>query len=198
MNKELDYQEQAFVAMYLDGPKPFNAYQAALAAGYSELTAKGRSSSWVSVTNCPPEKRHVRDAIQSEMDRRFGLENIGPDWVLRRAKLLADFNIRKFLTHLDNGDAVYDFSEATDDDWYCIEEYVTEQSFRRSADGPVPVDKIKLKSGSKIAALKLLGEHISVQAFKQNVEVKGQVTTVTMTADEYKKARQEMIDADDC
>lgn len=173
--KELNMQEQAFAALYLES---FNATQAALGAGYSEHVAKNHAWSWVSITGCPVNKRHLRDDIQSRIDTVYGEENIDKGWLLRRAKLLAEFSLGKFLTVNDNGDACYDFSLASDDDWWCIEEYTTEQVFRKAASSGgalVPVDKIKIKTPSKVAALKLLGDHIDVGAFKQQVEVSGTI-----------------------
>lgn len=193
--KELNFQEQAFAALYL---QCFNAVQAALQAGYAESVARTRAWEWVSLTQCPPNKRHVRDAIQAEIDRIYGEEQVDKGWLLRRAKLLVEFSIGKFIRN-HGADAVYDFSTATADDWWCIEEYVTEQTFREVAGGePVPVDKIKIKTPSKIAALKLLGDHIDVGAFKEQVEISGQMTQVTMNAEEYKQARAEALAQDDC
>lgn len=173
MVKELNFQEQAFMALYLES---FNATQAALGASYSENVAKNHAWSWVSITGCPLNKIHLRDAIQAEVDRRFQSERVDSEWVLRRAKLIADFSLGKFLRMTDGGDAVYDFSEATEDDWYCVEQYTTEQSYRKAAGGePVPVDKLKIKVPSKVAALKLVGDHVNVQAFKQQIEHSGAV-----------------------
>lgn len=93
-------------------------------------------------------------------------------WVLKRAALLADFNINKFI-RVEGGEAVYDFSTATDDDWYCIQEYVTDSSFVKSEMGLVPVDKIRLKTHDKLRALELVGKHINVGAFKEKLELSG-------------------------
>lgn len=194
--KELNFQEQAFAALYVES---FNATQAALGACYAESVAKTRAWEWVSLTQCPVNKLHVRAAIQAEIDSRFGVETVDRAWVLKRAKLLVEFSISRFLTTNDNGDAVYDFSTATLDDWWCVEEYTTEQSYRQAAGGvQVPVDKLKIKTPSKIAALKLLGDHADIGAFKEQIEHSGAVTQVVMNADEYKNARKEMIAGDDC
>lgn len=93
-------------------------------------------------------------------------------WVLKRAALLADFNINKFI-RVNNGEAVYDFSEATEDDWYCIQEYVTDSSFVKGEMGLVPVEKVRLKSYDKLRALELVGKHINVGAFKDKLELSG-------------------------
>ena len=193
--KELNFQEQAFIALYLDC---FNARKAALEAGYAESVAYNHAWSWVSLTGCPVNKRHVRDAIDVEIGKRFGDDMPDKVWVLKRAKLLVEFNLATFLRN-HGTDAVYDFSKATYDDWWCIQEYVTEQSYRRAAGGEqVPVDKLKIKTPSKIAALKLLGDHVDVGAFKENIEITGQTTQIVMSADEYKKARSEAMSQDDC
>lgn len=95
-------------------------------------------------------------------------------WVLRRAAMLANFNIRRFIRTDDNGHAVYDFSEATDDDWYCIDEY-TYSLVDVGKEGGLRVDKIKIKTSTKIRALELVGRHVSVQAFKDTTD-----STVTL------------------
>ena len=104
-------------------------------------------------------------------------------WVLKRAALIADFNIRKFIKQDGHGNAVYDFSEADDDDWYCIQEYTTEELSRGNGDDQYFVDKIKIKSIDKLRALELVGRHVDVQAFKDKVEHTGQVG-ITIASDE--------------
>lgn len=171
--KELNFQEQAFKALYLES---FNAPESARNAGYAPSVARTCAWSWVSITGCPANKMHLRDAIQADIARIYGEENIDAGWVLKRAKMIADFNISKFLVISEHGDAAYDFSGATRDDWYCIEEYTTEQSYRAAAGGaPVPVDKMKIKTASKLKALELVGKHVNVQAFKEQVELTGAV-----------------------
>jgi len=117
-------------------------------------------------------------------------------WVLKRVSMLADFNIKKFLV-FKKGVALYDFSKATDDDWYCIQEISIDQ-IGVSEDGLYLVDKIKLKAVDKLRALDQVGKHVSVQAWKEELALAGVVTTVNMSADEYKKARQEALKEDDC
>lgn len=104
-------------------------------------------------------------------------------WVLRRAAMLADFNINRFIRVVD-GRAVYDFSEADEADWYCVSEYVTDMSVLKGGDGePVPVERVKLKTVDKLRALELVGKHVDVGAFKDQVELSGSkenpVRTVT-------------------
>lgn len=195
--KELNFQEQAFAALYLES---FNAREAARGAGYAESVVLNKAWSWVSLTSCPPNKRHVREYIHAQVKERFGDDDIDAEWLLKRCRLLVEFNIKKFLRLDDKtGDMVYDFRDATDDDWYCVEEYVTEQIMRQIHAGVmVPVDKLKIKTSSKIAALKLIGEHTKIQAFRENVNVTGEMVNINMNPEEYKEKRREMLDADDC
>jgi len=93
-------------------------------------------------------------------------------WVLKRAALLADFNINRFI-RVQGGEAVYDFSTATDDDWYCIQEYVVDNTFVKGECGLIPVDKLRLKTYDKLRALELVGKHINVGAFKEKLELSG-------------------------
>lgn len=93
-------------------------------------------------------------------------------WVLKRAALLADFNINKFIK-VEDGKAVYDFSGATEDDWFCIQEYVSDMANVFDGDVRVPVEKIKIKAYDKLRALELVGKHVDVKAFRDTVELSG-------------------------
>ena len=94
-------------------------------------------------------------------------------WVLKRASRLADFNISAFITIQDDGTAVYDFSTATDDDWYCISEYTVEAIHKGSGKQAYIVDKTKLKAHCKLKALELVGKHTEVQAFREQLSLSG-------------------------
>lgn len=119
-------------------------------------------------------------------------------WVLKRAALLADFNINKFITKQDDGTAVYDFSEATDDDWYCISEYTVDTIVKGKGKAAYEVDRVKLKGHCKLAALKLVGTHTEVQAFKEQIHHTGAMAFVQLNVEEFKQARREMLVSDEC
>lgn len=104
---------------------------------------------------------------------------INAAWVLKRAALLADFNIRRFINIQPDGTAVYDFSEATDDDWYCIDEYTVDTIHKGPKGDTYEVDRVKLKTTAKIRALELVGKHIDVGAFKDTLDLTGTLTTET-------------------
>lgn len=193
--KELNLQEQAFVQLYL---KSWCARAAALDAGYSKSVADVKAWMWVSVTSCPPNKLHVRQAVEAEIEKIYGSEQIDRQWVLKRAKMLVEFNLGKFLTTDGHGQPVYDFRNATLDDWWCIEEFATDRTYGLAVTGDlIPATKVKIKTPSKITMLKLIGDHVDVGAFKQQVELSGTTTQVVMSADEYRQVRAETLKADD-
>ena len=118
-------------------------------------------------------------------DEAIKSAKVSSAWVLYKAKLLADFNINRFIViDEESGDAFYDFYSATDDDWYCITEYTVENIVKTDESGArYPVEKVKLKTESRLRALELVGKHTEVQAFREVVELQGKVG-ITIAADE--------------
>jgi hypothetical protein len=112
----------------------------------------------------------VDDLVEAQKD--IDTLQIDAMWVLKRAALLANFNINKFI-QVEGKEAVYDFSMATEDDWYCIQEYVADSTFVKGDCGPIPVEKVRLKSFDKLRALELVGKHVNVGAFKDKLEISG-------------------------
>ena len=119
-------------------------------------------------------------------------------WVLERAGRLANFNISTFVTVDEHGTAFYDFSMATDDDWYCISEYTVDVITKGTAQDKYEVERVKLKTHCKLRALELVGKHTDVQAFKETIEHTGVVGIANLSTEDYKAARAEMLADDDC
>lgn len=118
----------------------------------------------------------VASYVETQLNAVSEHTQINAAWVLKRAGLLANFNIRRFIRQLENGTAVYDFTDATDDDWYCIDEYTTETLTKGRGVEQYEVEKIKIKAAPKLRALELVGKHIDVQAFKDTVVIEPQET----------------------
>ena len=144
----------------------------------------------------------VDSAVDDIVDDLNDLDIISADatWVLRRAMLLADFNIRTFI-RMENGVPVYDFSEATHDDWYCIQEYVVDAVNVVSENGgSIPASRIKFKTIDKLRALEMVGRHVNIQAFRDSLEIVGNkdkpIHTITdaMSAQEAAEAYKDTID----
>lgn len=158
----MNARQLKFVQEYL---VDLNATQAAIRAGYCESTAA--SSACRLLINAK-----VSDAIAVAQAERSAETKIDAAWVLKRAALLANFNIQDFTTIGDNGLACYDFTNATRDDWYCISEYTVKQVYKNV----IPVSEVRLKTYDKGRMLELVGKHVNVQAFKDRVEHSGTVT----------------------
>lgn len=137
-------------------------------------------------------EEHMQFAVRQVEDAELERMKVDGSWVLRRAALLADFNINVFVEVDEHGTAYYDFSSATDDDWYCISEMTIDRIVKGMNNDKHAVDRVRLKPHDKIKALRLVAEHVDVQAVQQNI--KHEVFDVAA----YKKARLEMLVQDDC
>ncbi len=123
----------------------------------------------------------------SDIVERHQRALLNATWILERTAQLASFNISSFIkVNEATGEAVYDFSEATEADWYCIQEVSCDPlllAAKDNKDDPIPVNKVKIKSYDKLRALELMGKHVDIGAFKEKVELSGDeknpVQTVT-------------------
>ncbi len=88
----------------------------------------------------------------------------------RKLWLLANFNINKFAKVDDDGVMYHDFSNATDDDWYCIDTLTIKNAVNKGG-GKHSVGEITIKPCNKITALKMAGECVGVDAFRPVVGV---------------------------
>lgn len=154
----LNPKQQRFVEEYL---VDLCGAAAARRAGYSGNHLHQQVSALLSLPS-------VAVAVSRGLKERSERVKIDAAWVLYRAALLANFNIKKFITVLPDGsDAYYDFSQATDDDWYCIQEYTRNVTPRGKT--LLPIKSVKLKAVDKIRALELVGKHVDVAAFKDQI-----------------------------
>lgn len=142
-----------------------NATAAAKRTGYAENSARQSAAELMS-------KPVIQDYISELQAKRSEKTQIDAEWVLKRAALLADFNINKFVVVKD-GTAYYDFSGATEDDWYCISDMTMDRIIKGSGDDLYEVERVRLKSYDKLRAIELVGKHVNIQAFneKQTIEV---------------------------
>lgn len=149
-NTKIKPSRDKFVAGLI---KKLTPAQAALAAGYSESSAASAGS------------RLAKDPKILEMlakIRRKASEQVQIDanWVLSRLGRLADFNMAKFVSVDKLGEAVLDFSAATEEDWFCIQEYsydeVSKPSGAGKNKGRTNLNKLRLKPVDKIKALETI------------------------------------------
>ena len=78
-----------------------------------------------------------------------------------------------FIVVDEHGTAWYDFSDATDNDWYCISEFTVDTVSKGVGAGRYEVEKTKIKVESKAKALELVGKHTDVRAYVDRHEVSG-------------------------
>lgn len=146
----------------------------------------------------------INDALRklNEENEEYQAAKIDAFWVLRKLSLLANFNIRSFIRVDDNGNAIYDFSNATEDDWYCIQEYTVEEIARGQNEDKYFVDKLKIKTYDKLRALEMIGRHTAVNAFKDVQEMKFPdgipVMGREMSDEDWAKIREKMLNDSDC
>lgn len=151
-------KQTAFVEEYL---KDLNATQAAIRAGYSEKTA-----GQIGEQNL--KKLEVKKAIDLALQERSKRTKIDADWLLTRLAEEADADIADL------------YDEATGalkpvHKWPKIfrQGLVAGMDVNQlSVDGQSVGEVVKIKLADRNAKLKMIGEHIGVQAFKAQLEHK--------------------------
>lgn len=147
--KSLTPKQAAFVREYLID---LNAMQAALRAGFSESMARSKVGLWVrqSKTECPEEYHHVWDAVHEAIEKRAQKREINAQWVLDRAVQIVERTLQEV-------------------------EPVTTMSGKQALDKETKRPLYKFDGKTATSALKLVGEHIGIQAFKKQIEVSGKL-----------------------
>ncbi|TRM53223.1 terminase small subunit [Achromobacter sp. LC458] len=193
----LNPKQRRFVDEFL---VDLNATQAAVRAGYSKKTAQEQGSRLLSNVM-------VGKAIEAAQAKRSERTEITQDMVLRELAKIGFSDIRKIVrwgkTELRATDAGDDEGEVTeayhglalvsvddiDDD--------TAAAISEISEGR---EGLKVKLHDKKGALVDIGRHLGM--FKERVEHTGKnggpVELATLTKDEYRQARREMLANDDC
>lgn len=154
-------KQQRFVEEYL---VDLNATQAAIRAGYSQRTAGQQGERLL-------RNAEISAAIQSGRVSRSERTKIDADWVLRRLAEEAEADVADLY---DEGGALKPVH-----DWPVIWRKglvagLDVEEIRE--DGAVVGEIRKLKLSDRVKRLELIGKHVGVQAFKEQIEHKGNVT----------------------
>jgi len=159
---ELTPKQRLFVAEYL---KDLNATQAAIRAGYSERTANEQGARLLA-------KVSVRQAVDIALAQRVDDVKIDAAWVLKR---LAD-------------EATADIADLYDErgellpvqDWPLIwrqglvQGIDVEELFEGKGKDRVKIGTVrKIRLDNRVKRLELIGKHIGVNAFQEQVKVTG-------------------------
>lgn len=188
-------KQRRFVGEYL---VDLNATQAAIRAGYSQKTA-------ASIGEENLRKPDIANAVQEAQAVRAKRTEITQDMVLRELAKIGFSDIRKIVrwgktelrvadaeeddaTEVHHGLALVSVDDIDDDTAAAISE------ISEGREG------LKVKLHDKKGALVDIGRHLGM--FKERVEHTGKnggpVELATLTKDEYRQARREMLANDDC
>jgi len=171
-----------------------NATQAAIRAGYSDNTARKIGSE--NLTK-PDIAQRIID-LKSERNERV---EVNADYVLRRLVEIDEMDVLDILKDDGGLKMVHEWPKVWRTTLSGLDILTTVTNFDETT-----MENIlkKIKWPDKVKNLELLGKHISVMAFKEQAshEHTGKngepIEVATLTKDEYKVARREMLEDDDC
>jgi phage terminase small subunit len=169
--------QTAFIERLMADPAR-NASKAALAAGCTPISAPVQGHKWLK-----------NPVIRAEVERR-GAEiskalNLDAEWVLRRLKMLADFDVRKFYDAEGN---LKKPSELDDETAFALQGIEVEKLFEHFGKGAAKEvgTTTKIKYADKGINLERIGRHLKM--FTDKVEVSG----MDAVAEELAKARKRL------
>lgn len=171
-----------------------NATQAAIRAGYSEKTARKIGSE--NLTK-PDIAQRIID-LKSERNERV---EVNADYVLRRLVEIDEMDVLDILKDDGGLKMVHEWPKVWRTTLSGLDILTTVTNFDETT-----MENIlkKIKWPDKVKNLELLGKHISVMAFKEQAAHEhtgkngGPIEVAALTKDEYKAARREMLEDDDC
>lgn len=157
----LTAKQERFVEEYL---VDLNATQAAIRAGYSAKTAEQQGSRLLG-------KVKVAEAIQGAQARRSERTEIGSDWVLKRLAAEATADLADIL---DEAGSIRPVAE-----WPLIWRQGLVAGIdvqQETVEGVKVGQTVKIKLSDRIKRIELIGKHVDVQAFREQVHQTGAVT----------------------
>ena len=174
-----------------------NATQAAIRAGYSEKTANEQGAQNLA-------KLSIQNRIAALKAERNEQLNIDATYVLRR---LIEIDYMDVLDIVRDDLSLKPVTEWPSSWRRYISGFDLAEMFEYTGeDGGKELAGIlkKIKWPDKVKNLELLGKHVSVMAFKEQATHEhtgkngGPIETAVLSKDEYKQARREMLEDDDC
>jgi len=161
----LNPKQQRFVEEYLID---LNATQAAIRAGYSKKTAKSQGQRLLTHVD-------IKTAIDEAKRQRSKRTDINADWVLQRLAQIAEANLNDFMSLTNDGEPFIDLSEATPEQMYALSEVLVTEYKEGRGKNARDIINTKIKMSDRLKALELIGRHVDVQAFKDKLELSGQL-----------------------
>lgn len=168
---KLTPKQQCFVDEYLID---LNGTQAALRAGYSEKTAGRQACELL-------EKTHIAEAIAEAKAKRSIKTSIDATYVLNRLVEIDQMDVADILDDAGNMLPVRDWPK-------CWRQTISGLDVNEILSGDVATVIKKIKWPDKVKNLELIGKHVDVQAFKDQVGLSGSLKMDDLT-DEQLEAR---------
>ncbi|EML1935518.1 terminase small subunit [Providencia stuartii] len=162
-----------------------NATQAAIRAGYSEKTANRTASENLSK---PDIQLRISELLKKRSDRL----QINADYVLNRLVEIDQMDVLDILNESGDLKPVRDWPKV----WRTTLSGLDVMSISTGEEGTDALLK-KIKWPDKVKNLELLGKHVKVQAFKEQIEQKVEATHNIMpvpscdNVDDWEKAAQQ-------
>jgi len=171
-----------------------NATQAAIRAGYSDNTARKIGSE--NLTK-PDIAQRIID-LKSERNERV---EVNADYVLRRLVEIDEMDVLDILKDDGGLKMVHEWPKVWRTTLSGLDILTTVTNFDETTMESILK---KIKWPDKVKNLELLGKHVAVQAFRDQAAHEhtgkngGPIEVAALTKDEYKAARREMLEDDDC
>lgn len=159
-------KQRLFVAEYLID---CNATRAAIAAGYSEETARAIGSENLT-------KPDIAAEIEKRLKRRLDKLDITNENVLRELAILGFCNMSDYMRTTEDGNAYVDLSQLTRTQAAAIQELTVEEYTEGRGENKRDIRKTKFKLAEKRGALELLGRYLKL--FSDAHEVDGKLRLV--------------------
>lgn len=166
--KGLTLKQERFVHEYL---VDLNGKAAAVRAGYSPRMAH-------SIANQNLNKPEIAEAIAAAQTARIERTDIDADWVLRRLVQEAKADLADIL---DEAGAVRPVA-----DWPLIWRQGLVSGFKVSeneVDGVKMGQTVEVKLSDRIKRIELIGKHVGVQAFREQVQHNGAIALTVSQED---------------
>ncbi|KYK44536.1 hypothetical protein A1D31_14150 [Bradyrhizobium liaoningense] len=169
---ELTPKQARFVEEYLID---LNATQAAIRAGYSAKSANDQVGGLLA-------KPHIKAAIEAGRAARSEETKIDAAWVLKRLAVEAEADMADI--YWENGalKPVHEWPKIWRQGLVAGVEHIEVKDREGNATGDVIV---KVKISDRVKRLELIGKHVGVQAFQENIQVGG----VEQLADRIARAK---------
>jgi phage terminase small subunit len=152
-------RREIFVREYL---KDLNATRAAIAAGYSEKTARKQASRLL--TNVDTQKR-----IEELTAKKVEKLDITVERVLGELAKLAFSNMLDYMNTQEDGSAHVDLSKLTREQAAAIQEVTVDEYTEGGGENARNVKRTKFKLADKRGSLELLGKYLKLFTDRQEI-----------------------------